>query len=112
MPTCPIPDDAAQLASFETGRAEPGDEPYNRRGRAAQGAKSTGHRPPAALAASSAVLPDPAGAHTKISRQASPSSSRPASRGRGTKPGGRRGASSLAASSTPPSPAGPGPVIA
>src|SRR5580693_256461 len=54
--------------------------------------------------ASSAVLPNPAGAQTRISRRASPSSSASASRGRGTKPRCGRGTCNLVASST----SGPG----
>ena len=61
-------------------------------------------RPPAGYrtgpAASRAVLPNPAGAHTRMSRRASPSPSACTSRGRGTNPGRGRGTWSLVASST------------
>src|SRR6266700_3613393 len=50
--------------------------------------------------ARTAVLPYPAGAQTSTSPRASPSSSRPARRGRGTKPGRGRGRCSLVASTS------------
>ena len=57
-------------------------------------------RPGRAQSASRTVLPDPAGAHTRIRPCPSPSSSRCARRGRDTKPGRGPGTCSLAASST------------
>src|SRR5260221_7801989 len=62
--------------------------------------QATGRPPRRAQSASSTVLPDPAGAQTTTSPRASPSSSRTASRGRGTKPGRGRGTCSLVASRT------------
>src|SRR5215813_4895968 len=61
---------------------------------------ATGRPLPRAQPASSAVLPDPAGAHTSTRPLASPSPSARTRRRRGTKPGCGRGTCSLVASRT------------
>ena len=85
--------------------AAPGPAPQPRAAKTVPGSSSpsssdnqaTGRSPRRAQSASSAVLPNPAGAPTRISRRASPSSSACTSRGRGTKPSCKRGTCPLVA---------------
>jgi hypothetical protein len=103
----PVPADAAggRLSPRSPGAPGPARPPcrQNRTGSlsaVSSDSQATGRLPDGAQPASSAVLPDPAGAQTRISRRASPSPSASASRGRGTSPGRGRGTCSLVAART------------